>query len=92
VCERLVGTIRRECLDFLMPLGQRHLRQILNRWVSHYNHGRVHMNLGPGTPAPLYPSPPQPEHRHRLPQGYRVGHKAVLGGLHHEFWLEEVAV
>jgi hypothetical protein len=42
-CERMVGTIRRECLDFLIPLGQRHLKHLLNRWVLHYNHGRVHM-------------------------------------------------
>ena len=56
VCERLVGTIRRECLDFFIPLGQRHLKNILNRWVLHYNHGRVHMSLGPGIPAPLHPS------------------------------------
>jgi|SRR5262252_537128 len=39
-CERLVGTIRRECLDFLVPLNERHLRDILRRWVAHYNHGR----------------------------------------------------
>jgi transposase InsO family protein len=91
VCERLVGTIRRECLDFLIPLGQRHLKHILNRWVRHYNHGRVHMSLGPGIPAPLYPSPPQTEHRHRLPQGHGVRGNAVLDGLHHEYWLEEVA-
>jgi putative transposase len=91
VCERLVGTIRRECLDFLIPLGQRHLKHILNHWVHHYNYGRAHMSLGPGTPAPLYTSPPQAEHRHRFPQGHRVRRKAVLGGLHHEYWLEEVA-
>ena len=35
VCERVVGTIRRECLDFLIPLGQRHLKHTLNRWVLH---------------------------------------------------------
>jgi putative transposase len=91
VCERLIGTIRRECLDFLIPLGQRHLKHILNHWVLHYNHGRVHMNLGPGIPAPLFPAPPQTEHRHRLPGGHRVRRKAVLGGLHHEYWLEKVA-
>jgi hypothetical protein len=92
VCERLVGTIRRECLDFLIPLGQRHLKHVLNHWVLRYNHGRVHMSLGPGIPAPLHPAPPQTEHRHRLPQGYRVRRKkAVLGGLHHEYWLEKVA-
>jgi hypothetical protein len=35
-CERLVGTIRRECLDFLM-LHERHLRRILKGYVAHYN-------------------------------------------------------
>jgi putative transposase len=37
-CERLVGTIRRECLDFLIPLNDRHLRRILKDWVAHYNY------------------------------------------------------
>jgi hypothetical protein len=60
VCERLVGTIRRECLDFLIPPGQRHLKHLLNRWVLHYNYGRVHMSLGPGIPAPLTPPRPTP--------------------------------
>ena len=84
-CERVVGTIRRECLDFLIPLGQRHLKHLLNRWVLHYNHGRVHMSLGPGIPAPIAPSPPHSEHRHRFPPGHRMRRKAVLGGLHHEY-------
>jgi transposase InsO family protein len=34
-CERLVGTIRRECLDFVIPLSERHLRWILQLWVAH---------------------------------------------------------
>ena len=38
-CERLVGSIRRECLDFLIPLNERHLRGILKEWVAHYNKG-----------------------------------------------------
>ena len=91
VCERLVGTIRRECLDFLIPVGQRHLKHILNCWVHHYNHGRVHMSLGPDIPAPLHPSPPYAEHRHRLPPGHRVHRRPVLSGLHHEYWLERIA-
>jgi hypothetical protein len=86
-----VGTVRRECLDFLIPLGRRHLKHILNCRVRHYNHGRVHMSLGPGVPAPDHPSPPQTEDRHRLPTGHRVCCKAVLGGLHHEYWLEKIA-
>jgi transposase InsO family protein len=38
VCERLVGTIRRECLDFLIPFGERHLKRLLTHWVAHFNH------------------------------------------------------
>ena len=36
-CERLVGSVRRECLDFMIPLGEKHLRRILAEWVTHYN-------------------------------------------------------
>ena len=61
-CERLIGTIRRECLDWLIPLHQRHLRQILTNWVAHYNRARPHASLGPGIPEPspalIRPSPP----------------------------------
>jgi len=91
VCERVIGTIRRERLDFLIPLGERDLKHTLNRWIQHYNHGRAHMSLGPGIPAPLHPSPPNSGHRYRLPRSHRVRSKAVLGGLHHEYWLEKVA-
>lgn len=90
-CERLVGTIRRECLDFMIPFGERHLRHILRTWVRHYNQARVHMSLGPGIPNSLRASPPVSEHRHRLPGGYVVRSNAILGGLHHEYWLDKVA-
>jgi len=90
-CERLVGTIRRECLDFLIPFGERHLKQLLTYWAAHYNHARVHTSLGPGIPNPIQPSPPMSGHRHRLPAGHVLRSKAVLGGLHHEYWLEKVA-
>jgi putative transposase len=36
-CERLIGTIRREFLDFVIPLGERHLRRLMREWVAHYN-------------------------------------------------------
>ena len=47
-CERLYGTIRRECLDFLIPINEGHLRRILREHVRHYNRGRPHSALGPG--------------------------------------------
>jgi hypothetical protein len=49
-CERVIGTIRRECLDWMIPLNERHLRRILREWVAHYNRGRPHASLGPGIP------------------------------------------
>src|SRR5579864_4059648 len=36
-CERLMGTIRRECLDYVIPLSEKHLRTIMREWVAHYN-------------------------------------------------------
>jgi transposase InsO family protein len=36
-CERLIGTVRRECLDYVIPLSEKHLRKILREWVTHYN-------------------------------------------------------
>lgn len=52
LCERTIGTIRRECLDYMMPLGERHVCRILSEWVRHYNAARPHTALGPGIPQP----------------------------------------
>jgi hypothetical protein len=83
-CERLIGTVRRECLDFMIPLNERHLRQILREWVSHYNRGRPHSSLGPGIPDQRT-APPCRIHRHRFEPRERVVSTAILGGLHHEY-------
>ena len=90
--ERLIGTIRRECLDFLIPLNERHLRSFLKAWVTHYNQGRPHASLGPGIPEPPRPDLVRRDSsRHGLPTGYRVTAKAILGGLHHEYHFEPKA-
>jgi hypothetical protein len=90
-CERLVGSIRRECLDFLIPLNERHLRRILKDWVAHYNKGRPHSALGPGIPEPSEGIPVLEISGQRIPPGHRVVGSSVLGGLHHEYRLEKVA-
>jgi hypothetical protein len=90
-CERLIGSIRRECLDFLIPLNQGHLRQILKEWVAHYNRGRPHSSLGPGIPEPSAGIPAPQISGHRIRCGHRVVGGPVLGGLHHEYRLEKVA-
>jgi len=41
-CERVVGSIRRECLDYLIPLNVRHLKRILREFITHYNRHRPH--------------------------------------------------
>jgi transposase InsO family protein len=87
ICERVIGTIRRECLDWMIPLSEAHLRAILREWVAHYNGGRPHSALGPGVPDPPARAAriPKSESRHRLGADVLVLAKSVLGGLHHEY-------
>ena len=89
ICERVIGTVRRECLDWLIPLSESHLRSILRSWIAHYNAGRPHMALGPGVPdpPPTYYDYRQPNSRHRREESYVVRAKSILGGLHHEYFL-----
>jgi putative transposase len=91
-CERLVGTFRRECLDFLIPINERHLRRILKEFTLHYNRGRPHSALGPGIPEPPQDSIPASGHRHELPVGYPVISIPVLGGLHHTTFTSSAAI
>ena len=90
-CERLIGTVRRECLDFLIPLNERHLRSTLKEWVEHYNRGRPHSSLGPGVPEPDAYLRTVEFVGHRIPRTHRVLGRPILGGLHHEYRLEKVA-
>jgi len=72
--ERLIGSIRRECLDHLVVRGEAHLRQILQSYADYYNKIRTHRSLGKDAPAF------RPVRR----VGEIVSH-AVLGGLHHHY-------
>jgi transposase InsO family protein len=89
ICERVIGTIRRECLDWLVPMSELHLRSVLKIWVTHYNGARPHMELGPGVPDPLPGTlRPSPElSRHQIAGRWVLRVKAILGGLHHEYSL-----
>ena len=91
VCERLGGSLRRECLDFLIPFKERHLKLTIRDWAVHYNRGRPHSALGPGVPEPMSERVLPNEDRHRLPVGYRIVRRSVLGGLHHEYGLVKEA-
>jgi putative transposase len=91
-CEWLIGSLRRGCLDFLIPMSESHFRRILKDWQIHYNQARPHPSLGPGFPesGPDLPVPRQRQ-RHQIPTGYQVRAKPILGGLHREYRLEKMA-
>jgi len=72
--ERLIGSIRRECLDHLVILGEAHLRRILGTYASYYNNVRTHRSLDKDAPAF------RPVQR----IGTITSH-AILGGLHHRY-------
>jgi transposase InsO family protein len=88
ICERVIGTIRRECLDWLIPISESHLRLILKEWVTHYNGARPHSALGPGIPdPPAMAALPAKQSSWCLGRQLTVGVRSVLGGLHHEYAL-----
>src|SRR5213594_1866055 len=74
--ERVIGSIRRECLDHVVVLGERHLRGILSTYVDYYNETRTHLSLAKDAPEPRSVQPPS--------QG-RVVQVPRVGGLHHEY-------
>ena len=85
LCERLVGTLRRECLDWIIPLSEGQLRKVLLSWMAHYNGGRPHSSLGPGVPDQPSASPHWQRHRHCFDLPVSIVARPVLNGLHHEY-------
>jgi transposase InsO family protein len=72
--ERLLGSIRRECLDHIVILGEDHLRRVLEAYAAYYNHVRPHLALAKD--APLV---------HPVQRFGEVVGRPILGGLHHEY-------
>ena len=81
ICERVIGTIRRECLDRMLILGRRHLEAVLAEYVEHYNTHRPHRSLDQRAPSP-HDSPPVPIGDVDLAKLRRTDR---LGGLIHEY-------
>jgi len=90
-CERLIGSARRECLDFMIPINEAHVRTILKEWTSHYNASRPHMSLGPGIPAPRVHRAELQMERHCIPKDLRIVATPILSGIHHEYQLQRIA-
>jgi transposase InsO family protein len=77
--ERVIGSIRRECLDHVIVFGERHLRRVLREYVAYYHGSRTHLGLGKDAPEPRAIQP-----RSDGP----VVSAPLLGGLHHRYWRE----
>jgi putative transposase len=80
ICERMIGTLRRELFDRLLIVNEHHLRRVLTEYLRHYNAARPHRALGQLAPARAHARPLQinlAEHR--------IRRKQVLGGLTHEY-------
>jgi transposase InsO family protein len=75
VAERWIRSARRECLDRLLILSERHLQRVLAAYISFYNERRPHQGLGQACPVPLPPSP----------GGGPVERREVLGGVLHDY-------
>src|SRR5467141_1943900 len=83
---------RRDLLDHIIAVDERHLKRLLSEYIRYYNHGRPHLSLGPGIPEPVAVFLPLQGHeRHSLRQDCKVAARAVLGGLHHEYRWERIA-
>jgi transposase InsO family protein len=75
-CERVIGTIRRDCLDHVIVLGEQHLRRILRTYLEYYHGSRTHLALGKDTPE---------RRKHESPNGGKVIALPMVGGLHHRY-------
>jgi putative transposase len=82
ICERMIGTLRREVLDRLLIVNEHHLRQVLTEYLLHYNTARPHRALGQLTPAQADTGPPEPANLAE----HRIRRKQVLDGLTYEYY------
>ena len=72
--ERLIGSIRRECVDHIVVFGERHLRHVLLSYMNYYNETRTHLSLNKDAPS----------WRAAETVG-RIICRPILGGLHHQY-------
>jgi putative transposase len=74
--ERVIGSIRRECLDHVIVFHESSLRRILGSYLDYYHRSRTHLSLGKDSPEPRGIQPPEMGSVVALPQ---------VGGLHHRY-------
>ena len=78
ICERFLGSVRREVLDHFLVLNERHLKQILKAYVEYFNQHRPHQGIGQAIPNAIKAEFPPVT-------GGKVLSYPILGGLHHQY-------
>ena len=73
-CERVIGTVRRDCLDHVIVLGEQHLRRVLREYLEYYHGSRTHLSLDKDAP--------EPRAREAICDGNVIA-IPMVGGLHH---------
>jgi putative transposase len=74
ICERFLGSLRRECLDHILVLDDRHFHRVVTEYIRYHNEARPHQGIGQRTPV-------HAEH----PADGKITTVPVLAGLHHEY-------
>ncbi len=77
-CERYLGSVRRECLDHVIVLGEKHMLRVLKEHVTHFNTARPHQGIGQRVPV-------GPVAHRKAHSNTEVVARPILGGLHHEY-------
>ncbi|MFC1960607.1 integrase core domain-containing protein [Chloroflexota bacterium] len=80
ICERFIGSVRREYLDHMLILNERHLYRLTGEYVDYFNHAHPHQGIEQRIPDPREEDDVRVGESH----GRIVGHP-VLGGLHHDY-------
>jgi putative transposase len=79
ICERFLGSLRRECLDHFLILSERHLHRLVKEYMVYFNHARPHQGIEQHIPC-------QPERPEDPPASGKIASRPVLSGLHHDYY------
>jgi transposase InsO family protein len=75
--ERVIGSIRRECVDHVVIFNERHLRRVLKEYFTYYHGSRTHLGLAKDCPRPRLVEPPELG---------PISAEPMVGGLHHRYF------
>jgi transposase InsO family protein len=79
ICERFLGSLRRECLDHVLILSERHLHRVVKEYKEYFNYARPHQGIEQRIPC-------RPERLEAPPVNGKLASRPVLGGLYHDYY------